>query len=504
MTNYATEFATDGCAVLRGVFTPGELAEPLAALAAWHARRASNRNAELLSAYTHEQAAEAYERPFWRPIAERLRAIAGAVLGRTPLEIGRQLIGSRADPADARPHFEPHIDSVALALKQSAGGGDPVFPRFDLLAGVYLADAPGASAGGLWVWPGSHRLAGAALRGPGTRRDRLARLWNEVEPRLGSRRCLSGRAGDVLLLHPYLTHAGGRNARSELAGRMYLRFAGTSAADAPNSPLPRAVRECVLRRERSVVTLDESAAGSPLLRAYVRFKLGDVAVREELLARLGAFVAGSLDTPAEPTEWAVATASTNDLAHDFAGHLARAWGLNAPLAVLDVSTPSSLGTDYTHCTQEERARIARGFFEDVGPIRQRAVVIVDDMITTGTALGTLVQFLAERGVEPAAVYPFAVVRSYFAEPGRERELVDAEIGRFTPEEIAAILNHPRHYATSGTMWRHLAGCTDSRRDEVIARLPAARREFLAAGATKYLGGAAEPLLAALREVAHAG
>ncbi len=503
MTDYATEFATNGFAVLRGVFAPSELAEPLEALTAWHARRASNTNDGLLYIYTHEQAAEAYERRFWRPIAERLRTIASDVLGRTPLEIGRQLIGSRGDPVGSKPHFDPHIDSVTLALKQSTDGGNPVFPRFDLLAGVYLTDAPDESDGGLWVWPGSHRLAEATLRGSGTPCERLTHLWDEVNPRLAEPHCIRGNAGDVLLIHPYLVHASGRNTNPHLAGRMYLRFSG-KAADAANSVLPQELRECVLRRERSVFTLNESARGTRLLHKYARFKLGDVAVREELLTQLAKFVAGALDSPAEPDEWALATASTNDLAHDFAAHLARAWGLKVPLAVLDVSTPASLGTDYTHCTQEERACIARGFFEDIGPIRQRAVVIVDDMITTGTALGTLVQFLAERGVEPAAVYPFALVRSYFAEPGHERDLVDAEIARFTPEEIAAIINHPRHYATSGTMWRHLANCTESRRDAVIAALLPDRRMRLAASAAKYLGEAAGPLLAAVQEVAHAG
>src|SRR5438105_2959497 len=101
-------FSTNGYAVVRGVFAPEELAEPMAALTAWHDRRTN----DPLSISVHEQAPEAYERSFWRPIGARLRRLARELLGREPLEIGRQLIGSRSDPEGAEPHFDAHIDSL--------------------------------------------------------------------------------------------------------------------------------------------------------------------------------------------------------------------------------------------------------------------------------------------------------------------------------------------------------------------------------------------------------
>ena len=78
-------------------------------------------------------------------------------------------------------------------------------------------------------------------------------------------------------------------------------------------------------------------------------------------------------------------------------------------------------------------------------------------------MGTLVHFLSKHGINPASMFPFSLIRSYFGDPGSERTMVDEEIGQISPGELAAIQNHPRYYVTSGTMCRHLFGCGVTRR-----------------------------------------
>ena len=496
-----------GYCILPGMLSEELLAPVLGELVSWHDRmHGSDVYAEVIKARL-DHAPECYECPFWSGISVVLKSQVVRLLGGSVRELGRQLIGSYPQASSDSLYAQPHIDTVSFALRQSAGGGEPIWPRFQLLAGVYLTDVPDDRSGGLWVWPDSVAQVAEILRQGTTRTEKLQQLLSSVPASMVEAKCITGRVGDVILLHPYLLHATGINQNSTFSGRLYLRFgradsdwrqrqlkgevfAGWGGPPREETPLER-LRELIFRREYSLYSIDESARQTEFLRKYTLFKLGDVETRRTILREISALVRNTLPKPTG--EWAVATSSTNHLAEEFAELVSLEWQLATPLDVLRVSTPATPGTDYTDCSEEDRQEIAKQFFEGPDRIYVDGVIIVDDMLTTGTALGTLVEFLTERGVACKRIYPFVFVRSYFETPGTERELVDEEIASMEPQEIAAVMNHPDYYVTSGTMFRHLRQAPPERLRQILNLLTPRTRALLAQHAREYYGADADDL-----------
>ena len=440
------EVGRSGYCIVPGMLSAALLEPVLTELVSWHDRiRSSDTYTDVIRARL-DHAPECYEYPFWSGVSTPLKNQAVRLLGGSVRELGRQLIGSYPQTASDSLYAQPHIDTVSFALRQSAGPGEPIWPRFQLLAGVYLTDVPDERSGGLWVWPDSVAVVAKILCQETTRIEKLQQLLSCVPASMDGAECVTGRAGDVLLLHPYLLHATGINHNSSFAGRLYLRFgradsdwrqrqlrgemfAGWGGPPREEAPFER-LRELIFRREYSLYSIDESARRTEFLRKYTLFKLGDVETRRNILRELSVLVRSKLPVPTG--KWAVATSSTNHLAEEFAELLSHEWQLPNPLDVLRISTPATPGTDYTDCSEEDRQEIAKQFFEGPERIDEDGVILVDDMLTTGTALGTLVEFLVERGVACEFIYPFVFVRSYFETPGTERELVDEDIASNEP------------------------------------------------------------------------
>jgi ectoine hydroxylase-related dioxygenase (phytanoyl-CoA dioxygenase family) len=90
---------------------------------------------------------------------------------------------------------------------------------FTLLVGVLLSDQVAPDAGNLVVWPGSHLLYAEHFRRHGGRSllDGLPEVpLPEPEPVLG-------RAGDLVLCHYQLAHAGGPNLSPHVRYSVYFR-----------------------------------------------------------------------------------------------------------------------------------------------------------------------------------------------------------------------------------------------------------------------------------------
>ena len=110
----------------------------------------------------------------------------------------------------------PHIDGLTPPERDGRPG------TFTMLAGIFLTHQLGQNEGNLWVWPGSHRQAAAYLREHGP--DALLSCVPYPPIDLEEPRQVTGRAGDVLLVHYLLGHNMGGNISSEVREVLYFRL----------------------------------------------------------------------------------------------------------------------------------------------------------------------------------------------------------------------------------------------------------------------------------------
>jgi hypothetical protein len=144
-----------------------------------------------------------------RPLAESL--LGGRL---EPVRIGQIAL---AFPSDESPRVPPpHIDGL---YTPSNGVPKGTVATFTMLVGVLLSDQTVPAGGNLVVWPGSHRLHEAHFRRHGARS--LLRGLPEVP--LPEPEPVFGRAGDLVLCHYQLAHAGGPNASPWIRYSVYFR-----------------------------------------------------------------------------------------------------------------------------------------------------------------------------------------------------------------------------------------------------------------------------------------
>ncbi|MCA9193778.1 MAG: hypothetical protein KDB03_18525 [Planctomycetales bacterium] len=231
-----------------------------------------------------------------------------------------------------------------------------------------------------------------------------------------------------------------------------------------------------------------------LVEAYARYKLGDVKVRHRFLKKLACLVITKLghELRCDPSTWVIATPATTELALDFADLLQMLLKSDTQIPVQIVGPDPCPGSDYTDCSQQQRDSIVSSFYDFKADLTGRRLLIIDDLINTGTALAELSRRLVESGVLLSKVYPFAFVRADFKAPQREAQLVRSVINRMTLDEILSILADPGHYLTSATMLKYLSGRTRNELTAIAAALPLNSLGKLQLGLTRYYGGHAIP------------
>lgn len=109
-------------------------------------------------------------------------------------------------PEAGTPRLGGHIDGVG-----SGANGQPrgQYRRsFTLFAVIYLADVPETESGNFTVWPGSHRAFAQYFRRHG--HQVLAAGTPRIDLPAGPK-MLTGQAGDLILAHHQIYHAGGYN-----------------------------------------------------------------------------------------------------------------------------------------------------------------------------------------------------------------------------------------------------------------------------------------------------
>lgn len=136
-----------------------------------------------------------------------------------PLSQGQLVL--RFPSASDAVEYEPliHIDGpyagkdgkYALAKK----------PRFTLNAGVFLSDVPGPDMGNLIVYPGTHRAIAALVKKRG-----VEALKGAIEKSVDMPPPVqvTGKTGDVVLLHFQLAHDKARNDSPRIRRTAYFRF----------------------------------------------------------------------------------------------------------------------------------------------------------------------------------------------------------------------------------------------------------------------------------------
>lgn len=149
-------------------------------------------------------------------------ALAEALLGRGNVQrLAEAQIAPRFPlPAGvAPPPLAGHLDATGTGSNGQPAGS--YVRDFSLIVAIYLTDVPGPYGGNFTVWPGSHIET----------RDFFRRVGHAVLqdgdpdiPLAAAPAMLTGRAGDVILAHHLLQHAGGPNAsphvRHAVIGRL--------------------------------------------------------------------------------------------------------------------------------------------------------------------------------------------------------------------------------------------------------------------------------------------
>jgi hypothetical protein len=132
----------------------------------------------------------------------------------------------------------PHVDGVADG--DNGVPADGQMHGHTLLVGVLLSDVSTGGCGNLTVWPGTHdelarrcRSQQMDLSDPAAFLDTVAQLAADT-----SEPCaVTGRAGDVVLVHPLLAHAAANNASSAVRHAVYFRLSTPDRAVLGSSSL---------------------------------------------------------------------------------------------------------------------------------------------------------------------------------------------------------------------------------------------------------------------------
>jgi Phytanoyl-CoA dioxygenase (PhyH) len=143
------------------------------------------------------------------------RPLAESLLGRLePVTIGQVALAFPSEePARTPP---PHIDGLYTPTNGVPKG---TVYTFTLLVGVLLSDQTAPEAGNLVVWPGSHRVYEDHFRRHGGR----SLLDGLPDIPLPAPEPIIGRAGDIVLCHYQLAHAGGPNSSPRIRYSVYFR-----------------------------------------------------------------------------------------------------------------------------------------------------------------------------------------------------------------------------------------------------------------------------------------
>jgi len=103
-----------------------------------------------------------------------------------------------------------------------------MFPRFQLLAGLFLADTTVDDSGNLFVSSGSHLVAGQHFAKERQDRtsfeDALRFLPCSISEKVAPPETIYARAGDMILMHSLVTHGSKRNRRLKRRDILYYRF----------------------------------------------------------------------------------------------------------------------------------------------------------------------------------------------------------------------------------------------------------------------------------------
>ena len=188
-----------------------------------------------------------------------------------------ELFGTRLDP-DLRGGIADRIQAPA----------PPQFPivghlethAVELGALVYLSDV-GPNAGGLGVWPGSHRLFGWAFSSsidflPNRLYKRIFRLLQGRQPRV-----LEGRAGDLILFHNRLLHTNTLNRSEAVRHALVIDALGKGWRARAAEPRMREDELKALGRARDLAKRPEVRL---VLDALPRDRLGAFTARRPKLA----------------------------------------------------------------------------------------------------------------------------------------------------------------------------------------------------------------------------
>ena len=111
----------------------------------------------------------------------------------------------------------PHLDGMYTPTNGVPRGS---VLSFTALLGVLLSDVPKADMGNLVVWPGSHSLYERYFREKGPQ----SLLDGMPQAALPAPETLTGQAGDAVLCHYQLGHAGGSNTSPHVRYAVYFRL----------------------------------------------------------------------------------------------------------------------------------------------------------------------------------------------------------------------------------------------------------------------------------------
>lgn len=156
-----------------------------------------------------------YESPLWT-LAESL--LGGGRIERPSQGQVALRFPAKNDETDG--HVHAHIDG--MYSKNNPG----TIERFTLCAGVLLSDLPRKDMGNLTVFPGSHRLIAKLVKRSGTGFWKK-RLVDSIE--LPAPEQVTGKKGDVVLLHFQLAHDRGRNLAAPIRCMVYFRLSHVDA-----------------------------------------------------------------------------------------------------------------------------------------------------------------------------------------------------------------------------------------------------------------------------------
>jgi len=111
----------------------------------------------------------------------------------------------------------PHLDGMYTPTN---GVPEGTIANFTALVGVMLSDVPSGYAGNLTVWPGTHRIFESYFRDHGP--ESLLQGMPKVE--LPEPVQITGKAGDVVLVHYQVAHGIAGNASPHIRYAVYFRL----------------------------------------------------------------------------------------------------------------------------------------------------------------------------------------------------------------------------------------------------------------------------------------